>query len=81
VGRKRKKKKKKEKKGGEEMKEREQQQQQSVIPIDKRQLDKNFFQEVNDLYPLPKGTTLNSIAIKFYRLKKELLNCDPKWNL
>ena len=52
---------------------------QSVIPIDKRQLVKNFFQEVNDLYPLPKGATLNSIAIKFYRLKKELLNCDPNW--
>ena len=53
---------------------------QSVIPIDKRQLVKNFFQEVNDLYPLPKeGATLNSIAIKFYQLKKELLNCDPNW--
>jgi hypothetical protein len=43
-------------------------------------LIKNFFQEVNDLYPLPKeGATLNSIAIKFYQLKKELLNCDPNW--
>ena len=31
------------KKEEEEMKEREQQQQQSVIPIDKRQLVKNFF--------------------------------------
>jgi hypothetical protein len=53
---------------------------QSVNPIDKKQLVKNFFQEVNDLYPLPKeGATLNSIAIKFYQLKKELLNCDPNW--
>jgi hypothetical protein len=53
---------------------------QSVNLIDKRQLIKNFFQEVNDLYPLPKeGATLNSIAIKFYQLKKELLNCDPNW--
>ena len=53
---------------------------QSVNLIDKRQLIKNFFQEVNDLYPLPKeGATLNSIAIKFYLLKKELLNCDPNW--
>jgi len=53
---------------------------QSVNPIDKRQLIKKFFQEVNDLYPLPKeGATLNSIAIKFYQLKKELLNCDPNW--
>ena len=52
---------------------------QSVNPIDKRQLVKNFFQEVNDLYPLPKGATLNSVAIKFYQLKKELLNCDPNW--
>jgi len=35
---------------------------QSVNLIDKRQLIKNFFQEVNDLYPLPKeGATLNSI--------------------
>ena len=53
---------------------------QSVNLIDKRQLIKNFFQEVNDLYPLPKeGATLNSIAVKFYQLKKELLNCDPNW--
>ena len=53
---------------------------QSVNLIDKRQLIKKFFQEVNDLYPLPKeGATLNSIAIKFYQLKKELLNCDPNW--
>jgi hypothetical protein len=70
----------KKRKKEEEMKEREhQQQQQRVIPIDKRQLVKNFFQEVNDLYPLPKGATLNSVAIKFYQLKKELLNCDPNW--
>ncbi len=67
------------KKEEEEIKEREQQQQQSIIPIDKRQLIKNFFQEVFDLYPLPLGTTLDSIAIKFYQLKKELLNCDPNW--
>ena len=52
---------------------------QSVNLIDKRQLIKKFFQEVNDIYPLPKGATLNSIAIKFYQLKKELLNCDPNW--
>ena len=64
---------------GEEMMEIEREQQQSVALIDKRQLVKNFFQEVNDLYPLPKGTTLNSTAIKFYQLKKELLNCDPNW--
>ena len=56
---------------GEEMMEIEREQQQSVAPIDKRQLVKNFLQEVNDLYPLPKTTTLNSTAIKFYQLKKE----------
>ena len=55
------------------------QQQASVAPVDKRQLVKNFLQEVNDLYPLPKETTLNSTAIKFYQLKKELLDCDPNW--
>ena len=55
------------------------QQQASVAPVDKRQLVKNFLQEVNDLYPLPKTTTLNSTAIKFYQLKKELLGCDPNW--
>ena len=64
---------------GEEMMEIEREQQQSVAPIDKRQLVKNFLQEVNDLYPLPKETTLNSTAIKFYQLKKELLDCDPNW--
>ena len=69
----------------EEKKEDEEEEQgrrkeQSVNLIDKRQLIKKFFQEVNDLYPLPKeGATLNSIAIKFYQLKKELLNCDPNW--
>ena len=69
----------------EEKKEDEEEQEgrrkeQSVNLIDKRQLIKKFFQEVNDLYPLPKeGATLNSIAIKFYQLKKELLNCDPNW--
>jgi len=55
------------------------QQQASVAPVDKRQLVKNFLQEVSDLYPLPKTTTLNSTAIKFYQLKKELLDCDPNW--
>ena len=65
---------------GEEMMEIEGgQQQASVAPVDKRQLVKNFLQEVNDLYPLPKETTLNSTAIKFYQLKKELLDCDPHW--
>ena len=64
----------------EDEEEERRKEEQSVIPIDKRQLVKNFFQEVNDLYPLPKeGATLNSIAIKFYQLKKELLNCDPNW--
>ena len=64
---------------GEEMMEIEREQQASVAPVDKRQLVKNFLQEVNDLYPLPKTTTLNSTAIKFYQLKKELLDCDPNW--
>ena len=64
----------------EDEEEEERRKEQSVNLIDKRQLIKNFFQEVNDLYPLPKeGATLNSIAIKFYQLKKELLNCDPNW--
>ncbi len=63
-----------------EMMEMEKEEQElGVVPINKRQLVKNFFQEVNDLYPLPKGVTLNSTAIKFYQLKKELLNCDPNW--
>jgi hypothetical protein len=65
--------------GGEEMMEIEREQPASVVSIDKRQLVKNLFQEIIDLYPLPKGTTLNSTAIKFYQLKKELLNCDPNW--
>jgi hypothetical protein len=65
---------------GEEMMEIEREQQPaSVASVDKRQLVKNFLQEVSDLYPLPKGTTLNSTAIKFYQLKKELLDCDPNW--
>jgi len=68
-----------EKKEDEEEEEGRRKEEQSVNPIDKKQLVKNFFQEVNDLYPLPKGATLNSIAIKFYQLKKELLNCDPNW--
>ena len=59
--------------------EEEEQQQESAYPIDKRQLIKNFFQKVNDLYPLPPGTTLDSIVVQFYQLKKELLNCDPNW--
>jgi len=42
-----------ERKKEEEMMETDREQQQSVVPIDKRQLIKNFFQEVNDLYPLP----------------------------
>jgi len=69
-----------EKKEDEEEEEEGRRKEQSVNLIDKRQLIKKFFQEVNDLYPLPKeGATLNSIAIKFYQLKKELLNCDPNW--
>ena len=64
---------------GEEMMEIEREQPVSVASVDKRQLVKNFLQEVNDLYPLPKETTLNSTAIKFYQLKKELLDCDPNW--
>ena len=63
----------------EDEEEERRKEEQSVNPIDKKQLVKNFFQEVNDLYPLPKEATLNSIAIKFYQLKKELLNCDPNW--
>jgi hypothetical protein len=63
----------------EDEEEERRKEEQSVHPLDKKQLVKNFFQEVNDLYPLPKGATLNSIAIKFYQLKKELLNCDPNW--
>ena len=64
---------------GEEMMEIEREQPISVASVYKRQLVKNFLQEVNDLYPLPKETTLNSTAIKFYQLKKELLDCDPNW--
>jgi hypothetical protein len=64
-------------KGEEE--EEEIEQQESAIPIDKRQLIKNFFQKVNDLFPLPPGTTLDSIVVQFYQLKKELMNCDPNW--
>jgi len=63
----------------EDEEEERRKEEQSVNPIDKKQLVKNFFQEVNDLYPLPEGAILNSIAIKFYQLKKELLNCDPNW--
>ena len=64
----------------EDEEEERRKEEQSVNPIDKKQLVKNFFQEVNDLYPLPKeGATLDSIVVKFYQLKKELLNCDPNW--
>jgi len=63
----------------EDEEEERRKEEQSVNPIDKKQLVKNFFQEVNDLYPLPEGAILNSIAVKFYQLKKELLNCDPNW--
>ena len=69
-----------EEKKEDEVEEEGRRKEQSGNLIDKRQLIKKFFQEVNDLYPLPKeGATLNSIAIKFYQLKKELLNCDPNW--
>ncbi len=64
-------------KGEEEEEEKEQQ--ENAIPVDKRQLIKNFFQKVNDLFPLPPGTTLDSIVVQFYLLKKELMNCDPSW--
>ncbi len=63
----------------EEEEEEEREQQKSAILIDKRELIKNFFQKVNDLYPLPLGTTLDSIVIQFYQLKKKLMKCDPNW--
>ena len=63
----------------EEGEEEEEEREESAIPIDKRQLIKNFFQKVNDLFPLPLRTTLDSIVVQFYQLKKELMNCDPNW--
>jgi hypothetical protein len=63
----------------EEEEEGEQQQPDSTDPIDKRQLIKKFFQKVNDLFPLLPGTTLDSIVVQFYQLKKEIINCDPNW--
>ena len=73
-----------EKKGrGEEEEEEEEEEQRQKEgkdnSIDKKQLIKKIIQEVNDLFPLPPGTTLDSIVVKFYQLKKELLNCDPNW--
>jgi hypothetical protein len=47
--------------------------------IDKKQLIKKIIQEVNDLFPLPPGTTLDSIVVKFYQLKKKIMNFDPDW--
>jgi hypothetical protein len=64
---------------GKEEEKKEREQQESVIPIDKRQLKRIFFQKVNDLFPLPPGATLDSIVVQFYQLKKELLICDPNW--
>ena len=67
---------------GEEEEEEEEEQRQKEgkdNSIDKKQLIKKIIQEVNDLFPLPPGTTLDSIVVKFYQLKKELLNCDPNW--
>ena len=53
--------------------------QESANPVDKMQLIKNFFQKVNDLFPLQPGTTLDSIVVQFYYLKKEIMNLDPNW--
>jgi len=53
--------------------------QESANPVDKMQLLKNFFQKVNDLFPLQPGTTLDSIVVQFYYLKKEIMNLDPNW--
>ncbi len=53
--------------------------QDSADPIDKRRLIRKFFQKVNDLFPVPPGTTLESIVVQFYQLKKEIMNCDPDW--
>ncbi len=35
--------------------------------VDRQQLIKNFFQRVNDLFPLQPGTTLDSIVVQFYQ--------------
>ena len=51
----------------------------SSNPVDKQQLIKNFFQKVNDLFPLQPGTNLNSIVVQFYQLKEEIINLDPDW--
>jgi len=53
--------------------------QESANPVDKMKLIKNFFQKVNDLFPLQPGTTLDSIVVQFYYLKKEIMNLDPNW--
>ncbi len=51
----------------------------SSIPVDRQQLIKNFFQKVNDLFPLQPGTTFDSIVVQFYQLKKEINNLHPIW--
>ena len=71
-----------EKKGrGEEVEEEEEEEQRQKEgkdnSIDKKQLIKKIIQEVNDLFPLPPGTTLDSIVVKFYQLKKKIMNFDP----
>jgi hypothetical protein len=67
-----------EKKGrGEE--EEQRQKEEKANSIDKKQLIKKIIQEVNDLFPLPPGTTLDSIVVKFYQLKKKIMNFDPDW--
>ena len=74
-----------EKKGrGEEEEEEEEEEEQRQKEgkdnsIDKKQLIKKIIQEVNDLFPLPPGTTLDSIVVKFYQLKKKIMNFDPDW--
>ena len=73
-----------EKKGrGEEEEEEEEEEQRQKEgkdnSIDKKQLIKKIIQEVNDLFPLPPGTTLDSIVVKFYQLKKKIMNFDPDW--
>jgi hypothetical protein len=67
---------------GEEEEEEEEEQRQKegkANSIDKKQLIKKIIQEVNDLFPLPPGTTLDSIVVKFYQLKKKIMNFDPDW--
>ena len=69
--------------GGEEEEEEEEEEQRQKEgkdnSIDKKQLIKKIIQEVNDLFPLPPGTTLDSIVVKFYQLKKKIMNFDPDW--